>query len=75
MQLSPFQLGLLVVGGFATIIGLSVLGKYQSNEAFREGLSNAKPTDLFKIRARRIAEENLETVPSENYAEADNSDD
>jgi hypothetical protein len=63
MKLTPFQLGMLALTGFASIILLNVLAKAQSNEDFRETLTNLKPSDLFAMRTRRIAEEQMVPVP------------
>lgn len=62
MQLTPFQLGLLIVGGFTGIVLLNILARYQSSEEFRTQLSNMSPTDLIKIRTQRIREEQMEPV-------------
>lgn len=67
MQLTPFQIGSLVVGSFIAIVGLNILGKYKSDEDFRTQLSAVSPTDWIKVRTQRVAEENMEpiSVPSD----------
>jgi hypothetical protein len=78
MKLTPFQLGLLAIGGFASIVMLNVLAKYQSNQDFRETLSQIKPSDLIPMRTRLIREEQMqapEPTPIESpveYEEVDN---
>lgn len=74
MKVSPFQLAIIAVGGFASIIMLNVLSKYQSNEDFRTQLSNMKPSELLSIRTRRVAEEHMETVPT-SVDETEDDDD
>lgn len=57
MKLTPFQLAILAVGGFASIVLLNILSKYQSNEDFRESLKSISPSDLLTFRNRVNAEE------------------
>ena len=68
MKLTPFQLAALVVGGFASIVMLNVLAKYQSNEDFRKQLGDMKPTDLLSFRKKIVDAENMvtATVPSDD---------
>lgn len=63
MKLSGFQLGLLAVGGFVSVVLLNVLAKYQSDEAFRDHLkSSLSPADLLAVRTRRVNEEQMVPV-------------
>lgn len=62
MKLTPFQLGIIAIGGFATVVMLNILSKYQSNEDFRDQLKEMKPADLVSFRTRRFAEERMEPV-------------
>lgn len=62
MQLSPFQLGSLVVGSFLAIVGLNILSKARSDDAFRTQLSGTSAADWLKIRTKRVAEESMEPV-------------
>lgn len=74
MKLTPFQLAIIAVGGFASIIMLNLLTKYQANDDFREQLSNLSPSDLFSIRTRRMAEERMEPVAAAVSSESDTED-
>lgn len=79
MKLTPFQLGALVVGGFASIVLLNVLAKYQSSADFREQLTNIKPADILSIRNKRVAEEMMQPVATgasgdDNYEPVEETD-
>lgn len=73
MKFTPFQLGLLAVGSFASIVLLNVLAKYQSNEEFRGQLASLKPADLLSLRNRVISEERME-APAPEPVTADTGD-
>lgn len=67
MKLTPFQLGLLAVGSFASIVLLNVLAKAQSNEAFRESLTSGfSPAALSGLRDRLKREERMEPIETPN---------
>lgn len=74
MKLTPFQLAVLAVGGFASIIMLNVLTKYQSNEEFRESLKKISPADLLTFRKKVQDEEHMVPVAvteiTESWADA-----
>ena len=78
MKLTTFQIGILAIGTFASVVALSILGKAQSDDAFRSTLRNLTPSDLLSIRTRRVAEERMEapvTVPDQDdYDNSDNED-
>lgn len=75
MKLTPFQLGIIAIGGFATVVMLNILAKYQSNEDFRVQLKEMNPSDLLNFRTRRIAEERMEPVNAGQIFEQDSYDD
>lgn len=75
MKFTPFQLAAIAVGMFGSIILLNVLAQYRSNENFKEYLHGIEPTDILRIRTRRIAEENMEeAIPANLISEEDNAD-
>ncbi len=71
MKLTPFQLAAIAVGGFASVIMLNILASYKANDDFRGYLQGLKPSDVIPMRVRRVAEENMETVPT---GDSDNED-
>jgi hypothetical protein len=77
MKLTPFQLMALAISGFATIILIDVLAKYQNDTAFKEHISNlaSNPTELLAIRTRRVAEENMTNLVPSPDVDTDVEDD
>jgi hypothetical protein len=79
MKFTPFQLAILAVAGFGSVVLLNVLAQYKSNEEFRgylSGLAN-DPASFIPKRNQRVAEENMEPVLAiaQNNENEDNDDD
>lgn len=63
MKFTPFQLGVLAIGTFGSIVLLSILSKAQSDASFAENFkATFSPERLASIRTTRVAEEIMEPV-------------
>jgi len=66
MNIKPYQLAIISIGAFASIVAANIIIQWRSNDNFRKQWEAVPMPILDRFRKTVTAQENLQPVPTED---------